>query len=340
MKNFPAPGIGALTLDVSYDPAVISVAGCHEDPTSQFNTALCNANYAPNTIRLTYLSMAGVSGEHLLASLAFTATGSAGDSTPITLTVQTATNPGGQNLTSVGAENGEVTLAVRPGDVNCDQKVNTTDALFILQYDIGLRNPGVTCPPQAGTLYLPACDVNNDTQCNSVDALMIMQCEVGISNTLCPIAAMGMQATSLMQSANIMVGEAETTTNGQVSIPVSADVTDTALGASTLDLSYDATLFQPVACQVDPDAKFDMELCNLDYADGTVRFSLVSVNGVSGGMKLANITFRAIGEPGSSSHLTITAPTFNNTDGQAIPTTLNDGKLTIRDLHIYLPITK
>jgi pullulanase/glycogen debranching enzyme len=73
-----------------------------------------------------------------------------------------------------------------PGDVNCDNSVNTIDGLFILQHDVGMRSGTNSCPVSANTLYLPACDVNNDGQCNTVDGLFILQCDVGISNVLCP----------------------------------------------------------------------------------------------------------------------------------------------------------
>jgi hypothetical protein len=75
---------------------------------------------------------------------------------------------------------------IAKGDVNCDGLVNVVDALFVFQYDVGLRGPSSTCPPAVGTLYLPACDVNGDGVCNVVDGLFIEQCDVGIHNVLCP----------------------------------------------------------------------------------------------------------------------------------------------------------
>ncbi len=77
------------------------------------------------------------------------------------------------------------------GDVNCDGQVNVVDALFILQYEVGLRaaNSGCPLPPSPpDTLNVDACDVNGDTLCNVVDALFVLQCEVGIPNTSCPVS--------------------------------------------------------------------------------------------------------------------------------------------------------
>ena len=341
MNNFSAPGIGALTLDVSFDPAVITPTGCGRDPDSLFDTVVCNKQYATGVVRLTFLSINGVSGSHPLANLKFTGNGAAGATTPVTVTIATLTAPDGSGMPFVTTRNGSVTLGVRPGDVNCDDQVNSIDAMFILRYDVGKINASNHCPPPPGYLYQPACDVNGDAQCNSVDALFIMQCEVGIPNVLCPVT-LAQEAIPLnqLQTADIVVGEAETARNGLVTIPVTANVADTALGAGTLELHYDPAVLEPTACQADPDSKFTAAYCNADYADGVVRFTLASVDGVGGGMTLANVTFRAIGEPGASSALSASAPTFTNIDGQDIPTTIMDGKATIRALRVYLPITR
>ncbi len=73
------------------------------------------------------------------------------------------------------------------GDVSCDSAVNVVDALFVLQFEVGLRVDS-GCPLAPDTLYLAACDVSADELCNVVDALFILQCEVGIPNTFCPAA--------------------------------------------------------------------------------------------------------------------------------------------------------
>ena len=342
MKDFPAPGIGALTLEIAFDPTVIAPQNCAPDPDNVFDSEACNPNYATGKMQLTLLSLDGVSGDHLLANLGFTGNGVAGNSTPVTVTIKTLTNPSGVNIAPyVTPDDGSVTLGVDKGDVNCDAQVNITDAMFILQFEVGERLASNACPPPAGYLYEPACDVNDDNTCNSVDALFIMQCEVGIPNALCQAtAALQMTPLGLLQTADITVGEAETTLNGLVTIPVTADVADTAVGAGTIELHYDPAVLEPTACQADPDNKFNLAICNPDYAAGVVKFTLASTGGVSGDMTLATVTFRAIGEPGDSSVLSASAPTFSNTDGQAIPTSITDGKVAIRALRVYLPITR
>lgn len=75
------------------------------------------------------------------------------------------------------------------GDVNCDNNVDFVDALFILQYVVGLRSDGGSCPaPDSNSLYAAAGDANNDNTITAVDALFILQCNEGISNIFCPTA--------------------------------------------------------------------------------------------------------------------------------------------------------
>ena len=57
------------------------------------------------------------------------------------------------------------------GDANGDGKVNSTDALLILQHSVGLR---VT------NLDKTAADVNKDGSINSTDALTVLQISVGL----------------------------------------------------------------------------------------------------------------------------------------------------------------
>jgi hypothetical protein len=72
------------------------------------------------------------------------------------------------------------------GDVNCDGGVDAVDAMFVLQYVVGLRLPGNQCPPPTGYLYLPAgVPVDCDGDCDAVDAMFILQHVVGLRSELC-----------------------------------------------------------------------------------------------------------------------------------------------------------
>ena len=59
----------------------------------------------------------------------------------------------------------------RKGDVNCDGKVNSRDALMVLQLNAGLKNI-LPCIQNA--------DVNWDRRINSKDAAIILQLHAGL----------------------------------------------------------------------------------------------------------------------------------------------------------------
>jgi hypothetical protein len=63
------------------------------------------------------------------------------------------------------------------GDVNCDGKVNSRDALMILQLNAGLKNI-LPCIKNA--------DVNLDGRINALDAFLILQFHAGLINHLPP----------------------------------------------------------------------------------------------------------------------------------------------------------
>ncbi|MGB0383995.1 MAG: Calx-beta domain-containing protein [Ardenticatenaceae bacterium] len=66
-----ASQLGATTIDVHYDPALLVPTGCAADPNEQFELAQCNHQLEPGTIRLTGISATGASGDLLLAEITF-----------------------------------------------------------------------------------------------------------------------------------------------------------------------------------------------------------------------------------------------------------------------------
>lgn len=74
------------------------------------------------------------------------------------------------------------------GDVNCDELVDTIDALYIMQSEVLLRDDVGICPlfVSASQFNASRGDVNADGATNVADSLFIMQCEVNITNSFCP----------------------------------------------------------------------------------------------------------------------------------------------------------
>jgi hypothetical protein len=74
--SMPAPGVGAITVDVVYDPAVIHPSAWVAGP--GWDSVLCNLGLTPSRARCTAVNVTGVSGNSLVASIAFEAVGARG----------------------------------------------------------------------------------------------------------------------------------------------------------------------------------------------------------------------------------------------------------------------
>ena len=99
--------LGAATITIRYDPAVLKATACTEDPADAFDLAVCNADKAAGEVGLTAVSTAGASGDITLAEVSFEAIGAEGDSSPLTLTADPFAGPGGQAL-EVAIQNGQI----------------------------------------------------------------------------------------------------------------------------------------------------------------------------------------------------------------------------------------
>jgi len=61
------------------------------------------------------------------------------------------------------------------------------DAMFMLQYIVGLRTGSDQCPAPPGEICLPLSDADCDDDVDAVDALFVLQYVVGLRNELgCP----------------------------------------------------------------------------------------------------------------------------------------------------------
>jgi hypothetical protein len=105
----PAAGLGAWTVDITYDPAVVQPTDCAASVSGA--TALCNADLpsVPHTVRLTGSSASGATGSLTLGVVTFQATGGAGASSPLMVTVVTFTDPEG-NPAPAEAAGGSITI--------------------------------------------------------------------------------------------------------------------------------------------------------------------------------------------------------------------------------------
>jgi hypothetical protein len=206
------------------------------------------------------------------------------------------------------------------GDVSCDSKTDPHDALFILQYDVGLRAEAQSCPAPENTLLLAACDVNQNGACEVLDALWLLQCDVGLNNNFCPAEAQlsSNPVTIGEESATLTLTEPVNTNNDTLQITLHAQLHDHTLGAATIELHYDPAQVTITGCTADPDGHFNLALCNPTYGEGVARLSLVSSAGVTGEAALLQLDYTTTGQD-STTPFTAHALTFAGPSGAAIP---------------------
>lgn len=108
-RGFDATGVGAITLDVSYDPKTVSVTACFADPEEVFDLALCNQEYAEGVVRVTAIDAQGEAGDFSLAEITFTAGTEPGTQT-LGVRVETLADPTGNELEAL-VENGALSIA-------------------------------------------------------------------------------------------------------------------------------------------------------------------------------------------------------------------------------------
>jgi hypothetical protein len=69
------PGLGAWTVDISYDPDVVSVVSCEPE-----QGGVCNPEFADDAVRITGASASGITGAESLGAITFECADDEGDS--------------------------------------------------------------------------------------------------------------------------------------------------------------------------------------------------------------------------------------------------------------------
>lgn len=180
--HITAPGLGSWTIDIAYDPDVITPVGC-----SAAQGGICNADFSPNTVRLVGVSAQGVEGDVVLGEIMFECKQVGESALELTTSVFADATPGAPQPIAAVIKDGSVTCSAElqptatpestaeppasgsdelPGDADCNGEIESIDAVYVLQYDARLIDL-VPCPDNA--------DKNGDGVINSLDAVLILQ---------------------------------------------------------------------------------------------------------------------------------------------------------------------
>jgi len=164
-----APGLGAWTIDIVYDPSVVTALSC-----GQQAGGYCNVAFESNVIRVIGAKADGLMGDVQLASITFRCKRTGATSLSLSLQVFHDATNGEPMLINAETIEGAVYCGSQParaGDVNCDGAVTSIDAALVLQYTARL----VTTLP-----CLDNGDMNDDGVVNSIDAFLILEIVAGL----------------------------------------------------------------------------------------------------------------------------------------------------------------
>ncbi len=184
--HIAAPGLGAWTLDIAYDPDVVTPVGC-----SATLGGICNVAFSATTVRLLGVSAQGVAGDVELGEIVFECKQAGESALELTTSVFADATPGAPQPIAAVIKHGGVTCSAEPpptatpeptaeppasapdklpGDADCNGEIESTDATYILQYSALLIDL-VPCPDNA--------DMNGDGAINALDAVLILQYVAG-----------------------------------------------------------------------------------------------------------------------------------------------------------------
>ena len=178
------------------------------------------------------------------------------------------------------------------GDVTCDGNVDAADALFMLQFDVGLRTSNPQLPLPTNTLYGYSCDVSGEGSCDQVDALLTLQCSIGLGNLFCPNGASQeiRQATDDQPPATTFFLGTTTSELISMTVPIWLDA-PTTIGSFSGTVRYDPDQIHNVQCTISEDSAMDLTLCHVDPVAGLVRLNSIAANGRGGEIELGTLRF-------------------------------------------------
>ena len=162
-----AGNIGSMNFVVTYNPQVLRVN--RVDSGSLLSGALFTPNYqSPPEVRCGVATSGGVNGSGTMAYIEFQVIGTAGSSSPLTISELSSGDASGQSIT-VNSQNGTVTVATSKlkGDYNGDGKLSEVDALAALRMSVKLLAQDLTL------------DMNGDGKLTAEDARLIIKKALG-----------------------------------------------------------------------------------------------------------------------------------------------------------------
>lgn len=171
--NAHAPGLGAWSIGVEYDPSIVSAVSCGSATGSK-----CNIAFTAQQVAIVGGRASGLTGDNVLASITFNCDRPGVSDLEINVSVFADATASDPQPISFTLQNGRITCSDQApdsapllGDADCSGHVDSRDALLVLQFEAGLLD-SLPCQDLA--------DVNRDGRVDSIDAGLIKQIDAGL----------------------------------------------------------------------------------------------------------------------------------------------------------------
>ena len=330
--------LGAATIEIRYDPGVVNATACTADPGTVFDSKFCNVNYDhdgvnPDIVRFNVVSFAGVSGNVRLADITFQAVGVG--ATPLTLVALIVTDPSGTAI-PVTELNGEIVIETTLTPTATSTETSTPTATFTSTETPTPTATSISTKTPTPTATSTSTKTPTPTATSTLTRTSTLTPIQGFTSTPTSTPTRTLTRTPDPDAVVMQVGSASVAPGDSIVVPVDASLGSFSLGAATIEIYYDPAVVNATACTADPDARFDSQACNINYDhDGVdpdiVRFNVVSSAGVSGNVRLAEITFQAVGEMGARTPLTLVVVTAADPSGAEVAVTALNGEGVIEE---------
>lgn len=109
--NIPEPGLGAWTIDVTYDPAVLTPTACIPE-----QGGVCNPAFESNIVRITGASASGVVGSNSLGAITFRCETEGSSALNVSVPLIVDATVGDPQPIVAGTQNGSVACSTAPTD--------------------------------------------------------------------------------------------------------------------------------------------------------------------------------------------------------------------------------
>ena len=165
--------LGGFGITLSYDPAVVNVAGATNNPALPDEWGISDfSNATTGSVVLASSGMArpSLSGDVLLTTVTLEAVGEADQTSPLDIISIGLVDSGGNDISAgVPAVNGTFSITTglpKTGDINGDDAVNMADAVYLVKY--------IYHVPGFDELYADG-DINSDDTVNMADAVYLVK---------------------------------------------------------------------------------------------------------------------------------------------------------------------